>query len=67
MNLILVLYYVAMIRRCDECGTRLAGKGHGFVKGAKVVCGRRLVQKSVRHHDGVMTLENVPTPKCGGP
>lgn len=56
-------------RTCDECGTPLPGKGHGLVVGARLLCGRSKVEKSVRvaiptATDSGLRLKTVDTPGC---
>lgn len=53
------------MRRCDSCGTPLGGRrGHGFVRGARVVCGRsqRLVGYDLKKPGNPRILRK--TPEC---
>lgn len=51
-----------MARYCDSCGTKLPGKGQGFVTSdGKLVCGRSATQRTVMKGDSPF-LANVQLP-----
>jgi len=53
------------MRNCSGCGTPLCGpKFHGFVRGAKLVCGRSEQKRGGRDGNGNWVLVTVKTPEC---
>lgn len=54
-----------MRRHCEGCGTPLPGRHmHGFVRGRRLVCGRRERLKGIRYDTGERSLKLVATPEC---
>lgn len=54
-----------MKRFCDGCGTQLRGKkGHGFVVGRRLVCGRTEREQSTRDAMGRKSFGIKPSPEC---
>lgn len=52
------------MRYCDSCGTKLpTSRGHGFVKGRKLVCGRTEILKVRSNQHGQLFLREVDAPR----